>query len=219
MTSLSGEWKLVNGGSTPVGTEKWRLDETATTLSYNSVIMKKTPFPHKEELHVTVAARSWETQKIEISSAPDNPAEQPSERFEGTRKNGSFEIATSHGDNKEHTSIAVSDSTEFDYLSPIFNTVTFHRLRLRRRETREIETLYIFPVSQTESFRTRIVEQRYQRLDDEPLSVPAGRFPQAKLYVYKNLVTGWTGNIWTDNLETVLRYEKFCELLSYHHAR
>jgi len=215
LASLSGEWKLVNGGGTPVGTEKWRLDETATTLNYESVLQKQTPFPHNEELHVVALARSWETQRIDNSSVADNPADHASERFEGTRKNGRFEVETSCGDKREHTSVAISDSTEFDYLSPIFNTITFHRLRLRRRETREIKAFYIFPVSESGSFRTRIVGQRYQRLNDEQLSMPAGFFPIAKHYVYTNLDTGWRGSIWTDNMETVLRYEKFCELLSY----
>jgi hypothetical protein len=60
-----------------------------------------------------------------------------------------------------------------------------------------------------------MVKQSYQRLNDEPVKVPAGNFPVAKHYVYRNLDSGWTSNIWTDNLETVLRYEKLCELVSY----
>ena len=60
-----------------------------------------------------------------------------------------------------------------------------------------------------------MVRQSYHRLKDEPVDVPAGHFSAAKHYVYRNLDSGWTSDIWTDNLETVLRYEKLCELLSY----
>ncbi len=122
--------------------------------------------------------------------------------------------ARGSGTNEEY-SLPVSASTEFDYLSLAFNIITFHRLRLRRDESREIEVAYIFSVSNQESFRTRMVRQRYQRLADEPISVPAGQFANAKHYLYKNLESGWTSDIWTDNLETVLRYEKLCELVSY----
>ena len=211
MTVLSGEWSLVNGGHTPVGTEKWRLEETSEQISWNSTIDKKVPFPHKEELILTAIPRKWRVKNIKISSV----GEGRNEAFEGTLDSGRFAFTVSRAWNAEQYSIPVSESTEFDYLSLIFNTVTFHRLRLRRGESREIEVAYIFPVALQDSFRTRMVRQSYQRLRDEPVDVPAGHFPSAKHYVYRNLDSGWTSSIWTDNLEIVLRYEKLCELLSY----
>ncbi len=60
-----------------------------------------------------------------------------------------------------------------------------------------------------------MVRQRYRRFADESISVFAGRFPTSKRYLYKNLESGWTSSIWTDNLENVLKYEKFCELITY----
>lgn len=211
MTILSGEWSLVNGGNAPVGTEKWRLEETIEQIRWNSTIDKKVPFPHKEELSLTAIPRKWRIKSIRINSV----SEDRNEGFEGTVDGGRFGFVVSRAGNVEQYSIPVSESTEFDYLSLIFNTVTFHRLRLRRGESREIEVAYIFPVALQDSFRTRMVRESYQRLEDQSVDVPAGHFPSAKHYVYRNLDSGWTSSIWTDNLETVLRYEKLCELLSY----
>ncbi len=211
MTLLSGEWRLVNGRTVPAGTEKWKVDETSTSILWHSIIEKKTPFPHKEEIHVTATPRRWSVREIRISSVGNDVEE----RFEARVEDSTFAANILRGEKTEHQSIPVSDTTEFDFLSPIFNTITFHRLRLRREESRNIETVYILPVSKEASFQTMIVKQRYLRMKDEPVTVPAGRFPSAKHYVYINLSSGWTGNIWTDNLETVLRYERLCELLSY----
>ena len=57
MTVLSGVWSLVKGGEAPVGTEKWRLEETSEEIRWNSTIDKKVPFPHKEELRLTAVPR------------------------------------------------------------------------------------------------------------------------------------------------------------------
>lgn len=145
-------------------------------------------------------------------------SESREERFEGKLQNDRFEAEVRRGGSLETLSIPVSDSTEFDCLSPVFNTITFHRLRLRRGETKEIEVVYIFPVSTEASIQTRMLKQRYRRLSDESVIVPACRFPSAKRYVYTNLESGWTSSIWTDNLETILRYEGLCELLSYNRS-
>jgi hypothetical protein len=211
LTVLSGVWSLANGGEAPVGTEKWRLEETSEEIRWNSNIDKKIPFPHKEELRLTAVPRKWRIKSIRISSVGESRIE----TFDGTVEGGRFGFVVSLDEKVEQYSIPVSESTEFDYLSLVFNTVTFHRLRLRRGESREIEVAYIFPVAPRDSFRTRMVRQSYQRLSDEPVDVPAGHFPSAKHYVYRNLDSGWTSSIWTDNLETVLRYERLCELLSY----
>ena len=214
MTVLTGEWRLLNGGIAPVGTERWRLEETSESILFNSVIDRTLPFPHKEKVNITVVPRKWRITTIKISSV----GEDREDSFEGKVEDGNLKVTVSRAGSVEHHSIPVLRSAEFDYLSPVFNTITFHRLRLRRGESREIEAVYIFPVSQQDSFRTRMVRQRYQRLGDDMVSVPAGQFPLAKHYVYKNLESGWTGSIWTDNLEIALRYEKLCDLLSYNRA-
>ncbi len=211
LTVLSGELRLVNGGTIPAGTEKWKVEETSTSILWHSIIEKNTPFPHNEEIHVTATPRRWSVREIRISSVGHDVEE----RFEGRVVNSTFVAIILRGEKTERQSIPVLDTMEFDYLSPIFNTITFHRLRLRRGGSRDIETVYIFPASKETSFEMRIVKQHYLRMKDEPVTVPAGRFPFAKHYVYTNLSSGWTGNIWTDNLETVLQYEKLCELLSY----
>ncbi len=211
MSVLSGEWRLMNGETSPVGTEEWKLEETTEHIHWRSIIDKTTPFPHKEELNIAAIPRTWSITEMSVRSS----GERQEESFEGRVKDGNFQVTVRRAGNMEQFSIPVSASVEFDYLSPAFNTITFHRLRLRRGESREIEVVYIFPVSRTNSFETRMVRQRYKRLADESVSVVAGKFPTAKRYLYKNLESGWTGNVWTDNLETVLKYEKFCELLTY----
>lgn len=211
LTVLSGEWRLFNGGPVSVGMEKWRLEETSEVILWNSVIGKSVPFPHREEVNITAIPRKWRITTIKISSAGGDREDS----FEGQVKNGNFEVMVKRARSVEHHSIPISESTEFDYLSPVFNTITFHRLRLRRGASREIEAVYIFPISLQNSLQTRMLRQRYKRLGDETISVTTGQFASAKHYVYKNLESGWTGSIWTDNLETVLRYEGLCELLSY----
>lgn len=211
MMTLTGEWRLEDGGTVHVGTERWRLEETSQTILWNSVIEKSVPFPHREELTVTVVPRKWQITTIRIKSV----GEGREESFEGKVEKSHFQFIIRRAERVECQSIPVSASTEFDYLSPAFNTITFHRLRLRWGESREIEVVYIFPVSRQDSFLTRMVRQRYRRLRDEHVSVQAGQFPTAKHYLYKNLESGFATSIWTDNLETVLRYEKLCELLSY----
>ncbi len=109
----------------------------------------------------------------------------------------------------------MNSDTEYDYLSPIFNTVTFHKLRLRRGQSREISPLFIDPVNIEGSFNLHQVKQRYTRGEDQDLKVSAGQFNKAKHYRYENLESGWTSAIWTDNLETVLRYERVYELVEY----
>lgn len=213
MTVLTGEWRLVNGGTAPVGTEKWRLEETAEKILWNSVIEKSNPFPHREEVTVVATPRKWRIRTLRILSEGDGHED----LFEGRVENKEFSARILRDQKEDQVSISVSDSTEFDYLDLVFNTITFHRLRLRRGESREIEVVYIFPVEKQNSFQTRMVKQSYHRLADETVSVSAGQFPAAKHYVYKNLSSGWTGSMWTDNLETVLRYDKLCELLRYGH--
>ncbi len=214
MTVLSGEWEVTNGKKTPVGSERWSLEEQPSLIVWNSVIERNSPFPHREELSLKATPRSWKIETLVILSIGNGRTE----KFLAKRDKTSLQGEIRHDGDEKKFSISISDSTEIDYLSPVFNTVTFHRLRLRRGESREIEAVYISPVSTKMSFEPRLLRQRYRRLKDETVSVPAGNFPSAKRYVYKNLESGWTGSVWTDNLETVLRYESFCELLKYSSA-
>ena len=142
----------------------------------------------------------------------------PEEFFRGFVEKGTFRFEVQNAKGQRSDSIQVGSDTEYDYLSPIFNTITFHRLRLRRGQSREIRPLYIDPVSNERSFNLHPVRQRYTREEDTDLEVSAGRFSRAKLYGYENLESGWKSRIWTDNLETVLRYEKVYELLEYQHS-
>ncbi len=214
MIVLSGEWKIMNGKKTPVGSERWKLEETPTQIIWNSTIDRNSPFPHREELSLKATPRNWKIEILEILSIGNGRRE----KFQAKRGETRLQVEMQRDGDERKFSIPISDSTEIDYLSPVFNTVTFHRLRLRREESREIEAVYISPVSTKPSFEPRVLRQSYQRLKDENVSVPAGNFPSAKRYVYKNLESDWTGNVWTDNLETVLRYESFVELLRYSSA-
>jgi hypothetical protein len=211
MTVFSGEWKLLNGKETPIGSERWSLKETPTLIVWHSVIDRNSPFPHREELSLKATPRSWKIESLKILSTGNGRTD----KLQAKRNTTSLQCHIHRDSDERKFSMPMSDSTEIDYLSPVFNTVTFHRLRLRRRESREIEAVYISPVSTKASFEPRVLRQSYQRLKDENVSVPAGNFPSGKRYVYKNLESGWTGSVWTDNLETVLRYESFCELLQY----
>ena len=210
-----GKWVITDGGGEVVGSEVWRLKEGNENIEWTSTIDRKTPFPHVERLLVRVLPHKWDIRSIEIVS---QSKEGPEEFFRGFVEKGMFRLEIQNQKGLHSNSIQVNSDTEYDYLSPIFNTVTFHRLRLRRGQSREIRPLYIDPVGADGSFHLHPVRQRYTRGEDQDVEVSAGRFSRAKLYRYENLESGWKSSIWTDNLETVLRYERVYELLEYRHS-
>jgi len=210
-----GKWAIFDGGADPVGAEVWRLKEGSEGLEWTSSIERKTPFPHIERLLVRIAPHKWAIQSLEIVSQSEQARE---EFFRGYVVKGAFRFEIQNADGLHSDSVQVQPDTEYDYLSPIFNTITFHRLRLRSGQSREITPLYIDPVSINGSFNLHPVRQGYGRGGDEDVEVSAGRFIRAKLYRYENLESGWKSRICTDNLETVLRYERVYELQEYRHS-
>jgi Putative glycolipid-binding len=213
---LTGKWAISDGAGEVVGSEVWRLKEENEAVEWTSTIDRKTPFPHVERLLVRVLPHKWDVRSIEIVS---QSKEGPEEFFRGFVEKGMFRFEIQNQKGLQSNSIQVNSDTEYDYLSPIFNTVTFHRLRrLRRGQSREVRPLFIDPVSIDGSFNLHQVRQRYTRTEDQDLKVSAGQFNKAKNYRYENLESGWKSSICTDNLETVLRYEKVYELTEYRHS-
>jgi hypothetical protein len=210
-----GKWLISDGGGEIVGSEVWGLKEENETVEWTSTIDRKTPFPHVERLLVRVMPHKWDIRSIEIVSQSEK---WPEEFFRGFAEKGMFRFEIQNQKGLHSNSIQVDSDSEYDYLSPIFNTVTFHRLRLRRGQSREISPLFIDPVNIEGSFNLHQVKQRYTRGEDQDLKVSAGQFNKAKHYRYENLESGWTSAIWTDNLETVLRYERVYELVEYRHS-
>ncbi len=212
---LTGKWAISDSGVEVIGSEVWRLKEENETVEWTSTIDRETPFPHVERVLVRIVPHKWDIRSIEIVSQREQGLE---EFFRGFSEKGMFRFEIQNQNGLQSNSIRVNADTEYDYLSPIFNTVTFHRLRLRRGQSREIMPLFIDPVSLNGSFNLHHVRQRYTRGEDQDLKVSAGQFSKAKHYRYENLESGWTSNIWTDNLETVLRYERVHELVEYRHS-
>jgi Putative glycolipid-binding len=210
-----GKWAISDGNVEVVGSEAWRLKEEDEAIEWTSTISRKTPFPHVERLLVRVLPRKWDIRSIEIVSQSEDGLE---EFFRGFVEKGMFRFEIQNQNGLQSNSIQVNADTEYDYLSPIFNTVTFHRLRLRRGQSKEITPLFIDPVSLKGSFNLHQVKQRYTRVEDQDLKVSAGQFSKAKHYRYENLESGWTSTIRTDHLETVLRYERVYELVEYRHS-
>src|SRR5713101_523714 len=138
-----GKWAISDGGGEAVGSEVWRLREENEAIEWTSTIDRKIPFPHVERLLVRVLPHKWDIRSIEIVSQSEQGLE---EFFRGFAEKGMFRFEIQNQTGLHSGSIHVNSDTEYDYLSPIFNTVTFHRLRLRRGQSEEIMPLFIDPV-------------------------------------------------------------------------
>src|SRR5713101_5620260 len=172
-----GKWAIFDGGGEAVGSEVWRLKEGKEGLEWASIIDRKTPFPHVERLLVRAMPHKWDIRSFEIVSQSEQGFE---EFFRGLVEKGMFRFEIQNQKGQHSDSIQVNSDTEYDYLSPIFNTITFHKVRLRRGQSREIKPFFIDPVSIEGSFNLHPVRQQYTRADDQDVTVSAGRFNRAK---------------------------------------
>ena len=110
MTVLTGTWNLVNGTTAPIGTEKWKLEESTELISWTSMVERTTPFPHEEHLSVTVVPRTWKTRTITIRSIGNGQQES----FEGVVEKNTFHAKIRRGTVEEHFSTPVTATIEFD---------------------------------------------------------------------------------------------------------
>lgn len=202
---FSGTWQILDE-ERAVGWERWALNGGEGEIVYRAQIETSEPFPHREAIEF-VLSPTWQPLVLRLSAEQGRSEA----TYEGRAVEGRWEIeivdekgvTTNHG-------FPYDTHTELDYLSPIFNIVTFHRLRLSPGRSRKIQVIYMDPVV----FTPHWVNQRYTRLDDEPIHIQAGKY-QARHYRYRNLDSGWESDMWTDEQEIVLRYRRLYELVEY----
>lgn len=188
----TGRYTVMDGPGTAVGTEEFRCAPGPAGWRYFSTIETSVPEPHRETVDFVVDS-GWRPVRLRIdTTGHDIELTATADRLVGARDGEPLEIAW-------------SERTEIDYLSPCFNAVTANRLR----STSEIDVVYLDPVT-CEPGRVR---QRYERLGEETVETPIGRF-DATRWQYTSLDTGWSAPLWVAG-DVVVAFEGLFELAEY----
>lgn len=204
MPLTAGTWVLREGGE-PVAVESWRREDTPDGPEWRSHIRSSFPWPHEARLHLALDPQlRWRFLRIETQ----REGEDASTAYEG-RPEGNLWVGTRTAEGEEaHGFYAWDARSELDFPSPLFNTVTLLRLGLEVGDAREVEAYMLEPFA----YATGKVRQGYERLPDEEIRVAAGTF-RARRYRYINALSGFVGDVWTDEACGVLRYGTSWELV------
>lgn len=187
-----GRYTVMDGDGNPVGTEEFRCAPGPRGWRYFSDVQTTVPEPHHEVVDLSVD-EAWRPVRTRIAT-------------------GSHEILLSAGVDRlvgflDGRAIETpwGSAHHLDYLSPAYNAVTANRLL----GTEEIDVVYLDPVT----CEARIVRQRYERLGDEEVATPVGRFAAVR-WRYTALSSGWSRDLWV-SADVVVRYEGLFELAWY----
>lgn len=187
-----GTYTVMDGEGNPVGTEEFRCAPGPAGWRYFSNIETSVPKPHAETVDF-VADERWRPVRLRVSTGShhlDLTAED--ERLVGERDGEALEITW-------------KERLDLDYLSPAFNAVTANRLG----RTAEIEVVFFDPVT----CQPRLVNQRYERVGDEEVPTPVGRFAATR-WQYTALGSGWSRPLWVAG-DIVVSYRDVFELAAY----
>jgi hypothetical protein len=187
-----GRYRVLDGEDRPVGTEEFRCAPGPSGWRYAASVTTSVPHPHGELVDLVVD-RSWRPVRLRLDTGEHQlVVTRSGDRLSGIRDGRPIEIP-------------FGPETELDYLSPCFNAVT--ALRLGR--TADIDVVYLEPVK----CEPRSVRQRYERVGDEDVDTPVGRF-RASRWQYTALDSGWSRPMWVAG-DVVVRYEDLFELDEY----
>jgi hypothetical protein len=185
-----GAYTVMDGEGRPVGREEFRCAPGPAGWRWFSTVETSIPEPHREIVDYTVDAM-WRPVRLRVDSgAHDLLLTAADGRLAGTRDGQPADLAW---------------RDDLDYLSPCFNAVTANRLG----DTADIEVLYFEPYTVEPVF----MAQRYERLGDEEVSTPVGRFA-ATAWRYTAVKSGWTARLWVAG-DVVVAYEGVFELAEY----
>jgi hypothetical protein len=187
-----GRYTVLDGDGNAVGTEDFRCAPGPMGWRYFGEISTSEPELHREIVDLVVDA-SWRPVRTRIETG----SHELLLSAEGDALRGSLDgrpISTRWG-----------PDWHVDYLSPSYNAVTSQRLA----GTAEIDVIYLEPVT----CEPREERQRYERIGDEEIDTPVGRFAATR-WRYTALSSGWTRELWIAD-DVVVRFDDLYELEWY----
>ena len=188
-----GRYTVMDGDGNPVGTEDFRSAPGPAGWRYFSDIQTNVPEPHHEIVDL-VADSGWRPVRTRINTGSHAILLMvEGERLTGYRDGVAVELAW-------------GQDIELDYASPAYNVVTANRLGAR---TAEFDVVFLQPVT----CQPVMERQRYERLRDEEVATPAGRFASVR-WRYTALSSGWSRDLCIAG-DVVVHYEGLYELESY----
>lgn len=176
----------------PVGTEELRCAPGPMGWRSFSQIETSDPASHHEIVDIAVDAE-WRVARVRIDTGTHDLLLEP--------RGG---VLTGYRD-REPIEIAWNDDLHLDYFTPATNVVTAHRLS----GTADLEVVFLEPVTLLPS----VVRQRYERIGDDTVETPAGRFAATR-WRFTALDSGWTGDLWVAG-DVVVAYEHLFTLETY----
>ncbi|MEX2457958.1 MAG: putative glycolipid-binding domain-containing protein [Actinomycetota bacterium] len=192
-----GTYRVMDGEGVPNGeVERFRCAPGPAGWRSVSEIDAVEPHPHAETVDITVDA-DWRPVRLRLDTGEHQLLARPA----GDR----LEIDL----DGERRDLDWDPETELDYRSPAFNAVTVNRLHRASVTAADLSVVFFEPFT----CEPRIVPQRYELLDDGPVTTPVGEF-QAERWRYTALDTGWTRAVWIAG-DVVVAYEGAWELVEY----
>jgi hypothetical protein len=187
-----GRYTVMDGDGNPAGTEDFRSAPGPAGWRYFSDIQTNVPEPHHEIVDL-VADSGWRPVRTRINTGSHEILLMAQgERLTGYRDGVAVELAW-------------GPDIELDYASPAYNVLTANRLG----QTAEFDVVFLQPVT----CQPVMERQRYERLGDEEVATPAGRFASVR-WRYTALSSGWSRDLWIAG-DVVVHYEGLYELQSY----
>jgi hypothetical protein len=187
-----GRYTVLDGEGNPVGTEDFRCAPGPAGWRYFGEIATSDPVPHREIVDLAVDA-SWRPVRTRIETGSHHIVLSA----DGDALRGVLDDAP--------VTTRWGSGWHVDYLSPAYNAVTTKRLD----GSVEIDVIYLEPVT----CEPREERQRYERLGDEDVDTPVGRFA-ARRWRFTALSTGWSRDLWIAG-DVVVRFEGLYELEWY----
>lgn len=189
-----GTYTLLDGAGAAVGTEEFRSSTGPFGWRYVSSIRTTDPEPHTATVDLTSDDRHRPV-RIHLTAGPHSLMLTPE---------GDVLTGTRDGEPTEHPW-----EGHVDFLSPCCNAVTAARLE----GATELRVAYVEPLT----LELRTETQRYERLGNEEVATPVGRF-RAECWRYTALSSGWSRRLWVAGL-VVVAYEDLYELAAYEPGR
>jgi len=187
-----GRYTVMDGDGNPVGTEDFRSAPGPAGWRYFSDIQTNVPEPHHEIVDL-VADSGWRPVRTRINTGSHEILVMAEgERLTGYRDGVAVELAW-------------GPDIELDYASPAYNVVTANRLG----RTAAFDVVFLQPVT----CQPVMERQRYERLGEEEVATPAGRFASVR-WRSTALSSGWSRDLWIAG-DVVVHYDGLYELESY----
>lgn len=203
---VGGQWLLLEHQD-PIGYERWRAraePSGARTLESEG----GATFPQPHETRVRAVARAdGELERLEVETRVEGE-DGPRALTASWAAPGLLLVERRVAGKSEEELVPLGPREFLDYTSPLLTTMMLRRLALDVGGERELGAVLISPLTLALSRQM----YAFTRLPDERVRTAAGEF-EARKYRYSSLSTRFTGHVWTDEDENVLKYEGSWDLV------